>query len=205
MLTLFIANKNLSSWSLRAWVLLKALDIPFQESLETYAADGKTYEKFKQFSPTGLVPCLKDGDILVWDTLAISEYIAESYPNAWPKDKVARAWARSASAEMHSGFQALRSQCPMNCHPQAPKTDIDDALQKDLQRIVQLWEQGLNQFGGPFLVGDHFTVVDALFAPVAIRITSYQLPVSPGCQAWIDHMMNLPAMQQWITEAQAEG
>lgn len=205
MLTLYIANKNFSSWSLRPWILLKALGIPFHEAVESFDAHGKSsYEKFKKFSPTGLVPCLKDDDTLIWDSLAICEYIAESHPAAWPQDKVARAWARSAAAEMHSGFHALRSQCPMNCKPQPPVQHMDAALTKDVERINQLWEMGFTRFSGPFLAGSSFTIVDAFFAPVAIRIHRYKLPVSAACQAWIDRILTLPAMQEWFDAAAKE-
>ena len=183
------------------------LGVPFHEVVETftnYGKSGNSYEKFKKFSPTGLVPCLQDGELLVWDSLAISEHIAEAYPAAWPQNKSARAWARSATAEMHSGFQALRSQCPMNCRPQAPLLNIDDALAKDLARIVALWESGLQSFSGPFLAGRRFTTVDAFFAPVAIRIHTYKLPVSAPCHTWIDLILALPPMQKWIEAAQRE-
>ncbi|MGG4603655.1 glutathione S-transferase family protein [Paenalcaligenes sp. Me131] len=207
MLTLHIANKNLSSWSLRPWLLLKILGVPFHEVVETfssYGGNGHSYEKFRRFSPTGLVPCLKDGELLIWDSLAICEHIAEAYPAAWPQNKSARVWARSATAEMHSGFQALRTQCPMNCSPQAPLAVIDAELSKDLARIVELWENGLQSFAGPFLAGNRFTTVDAFFAPVAIRIHHYQLPVSTPCQAWIARILALPALQKWIDAARRE-
>lgn len=207
MLTLYIANKNLSSWSLRPWILLKMLGAPFHEVVETfttYGKSGNSYEKFKKFSPTGLVPCLQDGELLVWDSLAICEHIAEAYPAAWPQNKSARVWARSATAEMHSGFHALRSQCPMNCRPQAPIQHIDEALAKDLARIVELWESGLQSFSGPFLAGRRFTTVDAFFVPVALRARNYKLPVSDLCQAWIDQVLALPAMQKWIEAALRE-
>lgn len=201
---LYIANKNLSSWSLRPWILLKMLNIPFTEQLETFEKEGSTTKKFQKFSPTGLVPCLQDGDLLIWDSLAICEYIAEENPGAWPKDKVARAWARSAAAEMHSGFQALRSQCPMNCRPQFSMTEIDAALAKDLERINQLWETGFYKFSGPFLAGDRFTIVDAFFVPVALRIRHYGLPINARCDQWIDRVLSLPAMKEWMDAALLE-
>ncbi|UNM96337.1 glutathione S-transferase family protein [Ignatzschineria rhizosphaerae] len=204
MLTLYIADKNLSSWSLRPWLLLKMLNIPFEERLERFEKDGSTFKKFQKFSPTGLVPCLQDGDITIWDSLAICEYIAESHSKAWPKDKAARAWARSATSEMHSGFLALRSQCPMNCEMQSPLTEIDSALAKDLERINQLWETGFYKFSGPFLAGDQFTIVDAFFAPIAIRISRYSLPVNQRCQDWIDLILSLPAMKEWLVGAKLE-
>src|SRR5699024_9614099 len=181
MLKLYIANKNLSSWSLRPWILLKMLGIPFKENLETFEKEGRSFAEFNKFSPTGRVPCLVDGDIVIWDSLAICEYIAELDAHAWPSDKIARAWARSTAAEMHSGFQALRKQCPMNCRPQPVITEIDAALAKDIERINQLWETGFYKFSGSFLAGDQFTIVDAFFAPVALRVRNYGLPINARC------------------------
>ena len=204
MLKLYIANKNLSSWSLRPWILLKMLGIPFKENLETFEKDGSSFAKFNKFSPTGMVPCLVDGDIVIWDSLAICEYIAELDSQAWPSDKIARAWARSTAAEMHSGFQALRKQCPMNCRPQPAITEIDAALAKDIERINQLWETGFYKFSGPFLAGDQFTIVDAFFVPVALRIRNYGLPINARCDQWIDRVLSLPAMKEWIEAALQE-
>ncbi|EKT55986.1 glutathione S-transferase family protein [Providencia sneebia] len=204
MYKLWIANKNYSSWSLRPWILLKALNIPFEEKL-CYFENGKSsYEKFKQFSPTGLVPCLIDEELIVWDSLAICEYIAEEYPQVWPVSKTARAWARSASAEMHSGFTALRQQCPMNCKHQAPLDTLSHELQSDLNRLQQLWLYGLNNYGGPWLAGDKFTAVDAFFAPVALRVNSYQLTINEAAQRWINQIVALPAMQEWFNAGVAE-
>lgn len=204
MLKLYIANKNLSSWSLRPWILLKMLGISFEEKFEAFAKDGSSFAKFSKFSPTGMVPCLVDGDIVIWDSLAICEYIAELDLKAWPSDKIARAWARSATAEMHSGFQALRKQCPMNCRPQPAIIEIDAALAKDIERINQLWETGFYKFSGPFLAGDQFTVVDAFFAPVALRVRNYGLPINARCDQWIDRVLSLPAMKEWIEAALQE-
>lgn len=197
MYKLWIANKNYSSWSLRPWILLKVLDIPFEENL-CYFENGKSsHEKFKSFSPTGLVPCLVDGKQTVWDSLAICEYVFEDYPQVWPSDRAARAWARSASAEMHSGFTTLRRECPMNGARQAPLQSLSRELQADLNRLQQLWQEGLTTFGGPWLAGDKFSTVDAFYAPVAFRIRSYQLPVSNASQQWVDRMLALPAMREW--------
>ncbi|EKT65128.1 glutathione S-transferase family protein [Providencia burhodogranariea] len=197
MYKLWIANKNYSSWSLRPWILLKVLDIPFEENL-CYFENGKSsHEKFKSFSPTGLVPCLVDGKQTVWDSLAICEYVFEDHPQAWPSDRAARAWARSASAEMHSGFTALRRECPMNGARQAPLGSLSRELQADLNRLQQLWQEGFTTFGGPWLAGDKFSAVDAFYAPVAFRIRSYQLPVSNAAQQWVDRMLALPAMREW--------
>lgn len=197
MYKLWIANKNYSSWSLRPWVLLKVLQIPFEENLCLFENGKSSYEKFSHFSPTGLVPCLIDENQTVWDSLAICEYVAEDYPQVWPVERKARAWARSASAEMHSGFSALRQQCPMDCSHNAPLSNISIELQTNLNRLQQLWQDGLNQFGGPWLAGNEFTAVDAFFAPVAFRIRSYQLPVTPAVKQWVDRVLVLPAMKEW--------
>lgn len=197
MYTLWIANKNYSSWSLRPWVLLKALQIPFNENICFFESGKSSHDKFRRFSPSGLVPCLVDGNLTVWDSLAICEYIAEDHPQAWPTDRVARAWARSASAEMHSGFTTLRQQCPMDISRNAPLKEISRELQADLDRISQLWQEGLKKFGGPWLAGGEFTAVDAFYAPVAFRIHSYQLPVNTAAQQWVARMLSLPAMQEW--------
>ncbi|EOD6327123.1 glutathione S-transferase family protein [Providencia stuartii] len=199
MYKLWIANKNYSSWSLRPWVLLKTLGIPFDENL-CYFETGRgksSHDKFKNFSPTGLVPCLVDGKQTLWDSLAICEYLYEAFPQVWPADKQARAWARCASAEMHSGFTALRQTCPMNLTHQAPLEKLSRELQADLNRLQQLWQEGFTTFGGPWLAGNQFTAVDAFYAPVAFRIRSYQLPMSNAAQQWVDRMLALPAMQEW--------
>ncbi|AOM39174.1 glutathione S-transferase family protein [Xenorhabdus hominickii] len=201
MYTLWIANKNYSSWSLRPWVLLKALGIPFNERL-SYFEDGKSsYNKFKEFSPTGLVPCLVDGDITIWDSLAIAEYLAEEHVQVWPLDKRARAWARSAAAEMHSSFAALRQICAMNCSIRTELEEITSDLQRDIDRIDALWSEGLTKFGGEWLAGDKFTVVDAFYAPVALRAQSYGLNFSAISQEWIDRMLKHPAMVEWVSAA----
>ncbi|OTA17417.1 stringent starvation protein A [Xenorhabdus beddingii] len=201
MYTLWIANKNYSSWSLRPWILLKALNIPFNERV-SYFEDGKnSHEKFKAFSPTGLVPCLMDGDITVWDSLAIVEYLAEDHAQVWPSDKMARAWARSAVAEMHSGFAALRQSCSMNCAIRTELNKILPELQRDIDRIDALWSEGLTKFGGEWLAGDKFTVVDAFYAPVVFRARAYGLKFSATSQKWIDRMLKHPAMVEWVEAA----
>ncbi|TGG94885.1 glutathione S-transferase family protein [Natronospirillum operosum] len=205
MFDLYIANKNYSSWSLRPWVLMRALDIPFTEHVEPFAGGlGASRDAFRSFSPTGLVPCLVDGDTVVWDSLAIVEYAAEHWPAVWPEGKSARAWSRSACAEMHSGFNALRDDCSMNCGVRVELTAISAALQADIERLNELWEQGLNTFGGPFLAGDRFTGVDAFYAPVVFRAQTFSLPLSQPAQAYVDHMLALPALQEWYQAALQE-
>lgn len=203
MLTLHIANKNYSSWSLRPWVLMQALDISFVEKLSPFS-EGSHWDEFREFSPNGLVPCLVDGDITVWDSLAIVEYLAEAHSHVWPRKKGARAWARSASAEMHSGFPALREMCSMNCGIRAKLHETPDNLQKDIDRIDELWMQGLERFGGPFLAGDGFTGVDAFYAPVVFRASAYDLPLSALSSQYVETILNAPAMQDWRTAALQE-
>ena len=152
MYSLYIGNKNYSSWSLRPWLLLTELGIPFDENLIPFE-DGGSWEKFRAFSPTGLVPCLVDGEQTVWESLGITEYVAEAHPQVWPADSAARAWARSATAEMHAGFNALRNECPMNVGLRIAMNNTSAALTKDVNRLSELWEQGLDRFGGPFLAG----------------------------------------------------
>ncbi|GKT59994.1 glutathione S-transferase [Colletotrichum tofieldiae] len=201
---LFIANKRYSSWSMRPWVLLKALGIPFEERLQTFVA-GLRQPAFLAFSPTGKVPTLVDGDTTVWDSLAIVEYIAEAHTAAWPQDKAARAFARSAAAEMHTGFGAIRDQCSMNV---ALRIDLggppDAALQRDLDRLDQLWTDGLTRFGGPFLAGKEFTAADAFFAPVATRIQTFGLTLSEPAMAYVQTLLEHPAVSQWVEEGIAE-
>ncbi|MBC8945981.1 glutathione S-transferase family protein [Xenorhabdus indica] len=204
MYTLWIANKNYSSWSLRPWILLKALNIPFNEQLSYFEDSKSSHEKFKAFSPSGLVPCLVDGDITVWDSLAIAEYIAEDHAQVWPKDRIARAWARSAAAEMHSGFTTLRQMCAMNCTNTLKLEKITPELQNDLDRLDTLWTEGLSKFGGKWLAGDSFTAVDAFFALVVFRARTYGLTFSATSQVWIDRMLNHPAMIEWVEAAVKE-
>ncbi|KXH34229.1 glutathione S-transferase domain-containing protein [Colletotrichum salicis] len=201
---LYVANKRYSSWSMRPWVLLKALNIPFEERLQTFVA-GLRQPAFLSFSPTGKVPTLQDSDTTVWDSLAIVEYIAEDHPAAWPQDKVARAFARSAAAEMHTGFEALRDQCSMNV---ALRIDLggppDAALQRDLDRLEQLWVEGLTRFGGPYLAGGEFSAADAFFAPVATRIQTFGLKVSEPVMKYVQTLLEHPAVNQWVVEGIAE-
>ncbi|GAB1440401.1 glutathione S-transferase family protein [Providencia sp.] len=204
MYKLWIANKNYSSWSLRPWILLKALQIPFEENLCFFENGKSSHDKFSRFSPTGLAPCLVDEMQTVWDSLAICEYVAEEYPQVWPKDRKARAWARCASAEMHSGFTTLRQQCPMDLARKASLAEISPELQANLDRLQQLWQDGLTRFGGPWLAGHEFTAVDAFFAPVAFRIRSYQLPVGTAVQQWVDRILDLPAMKEWQEAGEQE-
>jgi glutathione S-transferase len=205
MYTLHIANKNYSSWSLRPWVLLAELGIPFEEKLTPFlGGTSSSWSAFRRFSPTGKVPCLHDGETVVWDSLSIAEYVAESYPQVWPADARARAWARSAAAEMHSGFQELRSRCPMNCGIRMRLHDIPPALSRDIARVQELWHEGFQRFGGPFLAGHAFTAVDAFYAPVTFRIQSYQLPVDDIAKAYVQRIQDLPSIRGWYDAALKE-
>jgi len=203
MYTLHIANKNYSSWSLRPWLILAAFDIPFTEKIHPFPENG-AWDLYRTFSPSGKVPCLQDGDRVIWDSLAIIEYLAEHHPHVWPSDKTARAWARSAAAEMHSGFQTLRNNCGMSCGMRIELKSISPALQKDITRIDELWSQGLQKFGGPFLAGSEFSAVDAFFAPVVFRAQTYQLPLSKAANDYLQIMLAFPAMQSWYEAALKE-
>jgi glutathione S-transferase len=203
MYTLHIANKNYSSWSLRPWALLRSLAIPFREEMHFF--EGQTNSvQFSQFSPTARVPCLHDGATVVWDSLAIAEYLAERHAGVWPADPSARAWARCACAEMHSGFGELRNQCSMNVgvrirlHAQTPE------LKADLRRIEALWGDGLQRFGGPWLAGADFSAVDAYFAPVAFRFQTYDLELQETCRSYVLRLLAHPELRAWEAEALAE-
>jgi glutathione S-transferase len=199
MYTLHIANKNYSSWSLRPWVLLRALGIPFTERLHRLGS-----EAFKTFSPSGKVPCLADGDTVVWDSLAIVEYLAEHHSGVWPTDAQARAWARCACAEMHSGFAALRSRHGMNVGVRVAVTQRSPELLNDIARMEDLWNEGLTRFGGPFLAGVKFTAVDAFFAPVVYRFRSYGIELNGAAAGYLAAMLAHPAMTAWEAQALAE-
>ncbi|MBI3283908.1 MAG: glutathione S-transferase family protein [Burkholderiales bacterium] len=203
MYQLTIANKNYSSWSLRPWLLLRELGIPFDEKLAHFQA-GSNWDAFRAFSPTGKVPCLLDGTQAIWDSLAITEHLAERHPQVWPAEPQARSWARCAAAEMHSGFFALRQHCTMNCGIRVQLHTLPEALQKDIARIDELWQEGLQRFGGPFLAGKSFSAVDAFFAPVAFRVQTYGLQLSAPAAAYAQRLLALPAVQSWYADALQE-
>ncbi len=201
---LYIANKNYSSWSLRPWALMTELGIAFEEEFAPFAPSASNWEAFRRFSPSGKVPCLVDGTTTVWDSLAIAEYLAEQYPQVWPAERAARAWARSAAAEMHSGFSALRNDCSMSCGVRVSLHAISPALQKDLDRLSELWGEGLQRFGGPFLAGKVYSSVDAYFAPVAFRVQTYGLPLTEHAQRYVTTLLACESSQQWYEQALAE-
>ena len=202
MYTLHIANKNYSSWSLRPWVLMRALDIPFSERLHRLGATSG--ETFTDFSPSGKVPCLVDIATVVWDSLAIVEYLAERHSGVWPTDDKARAWARCAAAEMHSGFASLRGQHGMNVGVRMAVTRRSPELLADIARVELLWNEGLARFGGPFLAGREFTAVDAFFAPVVYRFRTYGVTPGGAAAGYLQTLLAQPAMQAWEAQALAE-
>lgn len=210
---LYIGNKNYSSWSMRPWVLMKQAGIPFEEvkvRFDSFEADSQFKKTIGSLNPVAKVPVLVDGDLVVWDTLAIAEYLAETFPEKqlWPRAAADRARARSICAEMHSGFGNLRSLCVMNI--EASLADVGAQLLKDnpglqgeVDRIVQMWTDLLSAHGGPMLFGD-FSNADAYFAPVGTRIKTYGLPVPPVISAYIERVQALPGVKAWIDDALAE-
>ncbi|MBY4731703.1 glutathione S-transferase family protein [Cupriavidus pauculus] len=204
---LVIGNKNYSSWSLRPWLLLRHAGIAFEEvALRLFTPDFDV--EIARYSPAGKVPTLIDGDVTVWDSLSISEYVAERFPEKqlWPADAAARATARSVCAEMHSGFGNLRSQMPMNITAKlAPGIGWNVAVQGDIDRIASIWTDLRARHGakGPFLFGA-FSVADAFYAPVVSRFATYGVRLPDAAQAYADFMLALPAMQEWIAGARAE-
>jgi glutathione S-transferase len=200
--TLITANRNYSSWSLRPWVLMKALGIPFEDELEQFTMP-VNYDAFRSFSPTGQVPVLIDEERTIWDSLGIALYLADRHPGVWPADEDARTYAQSAVCEMHGGFSALRGFCTMNVGVRVKPRPMDGQLVREIYRVREIFEEGLSRFGGPWLAGPEFTVLDAFYAPVAFRVRTYGLDVGRG-QAWVDAMLAHPAMRQWEEEALAE-
>jgi len=205
-LTLVIGNKNYSSWSLRPWMFLKYHNIAFEEiRIPLYRDDSKS--KILNYSPAGKVPILLDGDIKVWDSLAILEYLAERFPQTqgWPENVADRALARSLATEMHSGFTALRTHCGMNCRRQPAAKILPEVVQPDIDRIGEIWRQCRRQHGekGPWLFG-RFTIVDAMFAPVTLRFQSYQITTNTDAQAYIDMVLETPAIKVWVEAGKLE-
>jgi glutathione S-transferase len=213
MLTLYIGNKNYSSWSMRPWVLLKQAGIPFQEvkvRFDAFDGDSHFKQAIQKVNPAGRVPVLVDDGFSVWDTLAIAEYVAEKFPEKqlWPQDTKARARARSVCAEMHSGFSALRGACPMNIEASLPQAGAivwrDRAeVRSDVQRIVSMWTELLEQHKGPMLFGE-FSIADAFFAPVCFRLKNYGLPVPGHITDYVRRVCALPGVKAWVEDALAE-
>jgi glutathione S-transferase len=203
MYELYIANKNYSSWSMRPWVLMRGLGLPFMEHLRPFTEKYVPGE-YRSFSPSGRVPCLVDGAHTVWDSLAITEYLAERHPGVWPSAAEARAWSRCAAAEMHSGFSALRNQCSMSVGVRIRLNSVTDTLKADLARLEELWADGLARHGGPFLGGARFSAADAFYAPVATRVQTYDLPVNAASKAYVSRLLAFPAVAEWIEAGIAE-
>jgi glutathione S-transferase len=210
---LFIGNKNYSSWSMRAWVLMRQASIEFEEVMlrfDGFSADSQFKRRLLQISPAAQVPVLVDGPVTVWDTLSIAEYLAERYPQhqLWPEQVAHRAHARSICAEMHGGFSALRSACPMNIEASLPEIGAlilrdKPAVRNDLQRIVTMWSGLLNENKGPMLFGK-FSIADAYYAPVVMRLRTYALPVPPEVSAYMERVTQLAGVNAWIEGALRE-
>ncbi len=204
-LDLYIGNKNYSSWSLRAWLLLRHLNIPFTEHMVSVA--GRDYNpSLRTIAGNARVPCLHDDGFQVWESIAIAEYLAEKHPELWPAERKARARARSISAEMHSGFGHLRRAMPMNLKLQLKGKSAEPAVQRDIDRIIEIWTEtraGFGAHGGAYLFGA-FSVADAMFAPVAWRFHIYNVPLAPIAAAYRDTLLSHPAMQEWYEAALQE-
>ena len=204
-LTLVIGNKNYSSWSLRPWLLMKHLGVSFHEHLIQLSVDS-TRSEIDKHGPSGKIPVLRDGELCVWDSLAICEYIAERTGAGWPKDVRARAVARSAAAEMHSGFVNLRSQWPMNARARNRITPMTPTLEADIQRIDQLWTDCRQHFGagkGPWLFGE-FSAADAMYAPVVLRFNTYGARVSASAREYVSTVLEDRYVKEWMSAAEQE-
>lgn len=205
-LRLVIGNQNYSSWSLRPWLAMKQAGLEF-ETIRIPLYQPKSAALLRQYSPSGKVPVLIHDQLTVWDSLAICEYLAETFPSSgwFPEAKAARATARSICAEMHAGFQSLRNQMPMNCRAYWPSHPITSEVQGDIDRITTIWQQCRQQFGaaGAFLF-DRFTIADAMYAPVVLRFKTYGVRLDAISQAYAEAILALPAMQAWLQAAQAE-
>ncbi|MGL5871260.1 MAG: glutathione S-transferase family protein [Xenococcaceae cyanobacterium] len=205
-LTLIIGNKNYSSWSLRPWIAMKQFGLDFDEiRISLYNLETST--QIKKYSPAGKVPILIHNNVTIWDSLSILEYLAEEFSelNWWPKDKIARATARSISAEMHSGFLPLRHNMPMNCRAKFPGIDIKPEVKKDIDRITNIWQECREKYRsqGDLLFGK-FSIADAMYAPVVLRFVSYGVPLNSICQQYLDSILELPALQEWIAAGKSE-
>lgn len=213
MLTLYIGNKNYSSWSMRPWALMKQAEIAFEERMVRFEAlegDSGFKRTVLKVNPAGRVPVLVADGFAIWDTMAIAEYLAERFPERklWPADVRARARARSVCAEMHSGFTAVRTHCPMNIEARLPEAGRiiwrdQPGVRADMARIVAMWSGLLAEHGGPMLFGE-FSIADAYYAPVCTRIRTYALPVPPEVAAYIERVCALPGVAAWIADALAE-
>ena len=204
MLKLVIGDHNYSSWSLRPWLTLKQVGLPFEEiSVRLRQATTKT--DILKYSPSAKVPCLIDGETLVWESLAICEYLAEIAPTLWPSERKARAEARAIASEMHAGFPSLRQEMPLDVRTSLPRHQLSPEAKADVARVIAIWEDCRRRYGskGPFLFG-HFTNADAMYAPVVFRFQTYRIELPEASRRWSDTMLALPAMQEWHQAAAAE-
>ena len=203
MYRLITANRTYSSWSLRPWVLMKALAIPFEDERVEFAGLDN-YTAFRRFSPSATVPCLIDGERTVWDSMGIALYLADRHAGIWPAEAEAKAWAQCVAAEMHSGFSLLRQHCTMAVGLRVRLNEIGPALARDVTRVGEILTHGLERFGGPWLAGPAFTAADAFFAPIAYRIRTYDLDVGAAGRGWVQRMIDHPAMREWEKASLAE-
>jgi len=207
---LVIANKNYSSWSLRAWLVLREAGIPFEEVMLRFGdgfGSGEFSERVRRYSPAGRVPVLVDDDLVVWDSLAIAEYLADKFPEKklWPDARAARARARSICAEMHAGFSHLRNRMPMNCEASLPLGALEIVVLRDVERVTEIWREARAAYGaeGPFLFG-RFSIADAYFAPVVWRFVTYAIPLPAPAKVYVETMTSLASMKEWLASARAE-
>ena len=205
MLKIVVGNKKYSSWSLRGWLVLKHAGVPYEEIVVPLDMPD-TAENIRRHSPSGRVPALTDGDLTVWDSLAISEYLHEKFPEKrlWPQDMAQRARARSVTAEMHAGFANLRNDCSMKIVDQYAYKPLRPQTQAEVDRIVEIWEECLRQSGGPFLFGKQPCIADAFYAPVVSRFRTYSIPVGGAAKAYCDAIWGWPALQAWAADAKRE-
>ena len=202
---LVIASKDVSSWSLRPWLLLKQAGIPFKETLIPLYQP-RTKERILAYSASGKLPLLIHNELSIWDSLAIAEYIAESFPDKqlWPEDRRDRAYARSLSAEMHSSFTSLRTHLSMNVLETFPRPDLNHETETDIRRIETIWRDSLKRSGGPYLFGKRFTIADAMYAPVVTRFRSYSIELTGEAKDYADRIFALPHLQEWIASAKRD-
>jgi glutathione S-transferase len=203
--TLYVGNKNYSSWSLRGWLVTKLSGAPFKEVAVALSTEGTLNPAFRSFSPTMRVPCLHDGTTVVWDSLSIAEYLAERHPGMWPADAAARAWARSICAEMHSGFPSLRNEMPMCIRERVDIRPWSPDLERDIGRVSEIWNESRRRFasGGPYLCGA-FSVADAFYAPVAFRFRTYGVDPGGDAGTYLASLLSHPWVREWEAAALQE-
>lgn len=205
MLKIVVGNKKYSSWSLRGWLGVKLAGAPYEEVVVALDMPD-TAENIRRHAPSGRVPALVDGDLTVWDSLAICEYLHEKFPDRglWPAESKARAEARSVSAEMHSGFANLRNDCSMRIVEERPRKPLRPETQAEVDRIVEIWNAALKKSGGPYLFGKAPCIADAFYAPVVSRFRTYSIPVSGAARQYCETIWKWPALQEWVAAARAE-